>query len=60
MYAVHNGCDRFVTTDPDFLDRRLELEALGKGILTRRPSELAAELFPVTSADQRSAGVSDA
>jgi hypothetical protein len=33
MYAVHNGCDRFVTTDPDFLDRRTQLQALGRGIL---------------------------
>jgi hypothetical protein len=44
MYAVHNGCDRFVTTDPDFLDRRLQLEALGDGVLIQRPSELVAEL----------------
>jgi hypothetical protein len=44
MYSVRNGCDRFVTTDPDFLDRLPELEALGEGILIQRPSELAAEL----------------
>jgi hypothetical protein len=42
MYAVRSGCDRFVTTDPDFLDRLLDLEALGEGILIQRPSELAA------------------
>ena len=46
MYAVRNGCDRFVTTDPDFLDRVLELEVLGEGILIQRPSKLADELFP--------------
>ena len=44
MYAVHNGCDRFVTTDPHFLDRRPELQALGRGILIQRPSELVADL----------------
>ena len=44
MYAVHNGCDRFVTTDPDFLDRRTQLQALGRGILIQKPSDLVAEL----------------
>ncbi|MGA8699992.1 MAG: hypothetical protein WB689_40425 [Xanthobacteraceae bacterium] len=28
MYAVHNKCDRFVTTDHGFLSRRTELAAL--------------------------------
>jgi hypothetical protein len=45
MYAVQNGCDRFVTTDHHFLkDRRPRLEALGRGILIQRPSDLVAEL----------------
>ncbi len=46
MYAVHNGCDRFLTTDPDFLDRRPQLEALGRGILIQRPSELRPNCSP--------------
>jgi len=46
MFAVHNGCDRFVTLDPHFLDRRVPLQALGRGILIQRPSELVAELSP--------------
>jgi hypothetical protein len=44
MYAVHNGCDRFVTTDPHFLDRRTPLQVLGRGILIQKPSDLVAEL----------------
>jgi predicted nucleic acid-binding protein len=44
MYAVHNGCDRFVTTDPDFLDRRPALEKSGRGLRIVKPSELAREL----------------
>jgi predicted nucleic acid-binding protein len=33
MYAAHNGCDRFVTVDRDFLDaRRPKLESLCRGI----------------------------
>jgi len=44
MYATHNTCDRFVTTDPHFLDQRADLEALCRGVLIRKPSELAAEL----------------
>ena len=43
MYAVHNKCDRFVTTDPDFLSRRTELAALCRGTKIVLPSELAAE-----------------
>jgi hypothetical protein len=42
MYAVHNKCDRFVTTDPDFLSRRSGLAALCQGTKIVRPSELAA------------------
>jgi predicted nucleic acid-binding protein len=44
MYAVHNECDRFVTTDPDFLSRRSELAALSRDTKIVRPSELAAQL----------------
>jgi predicted nucleic acid-binding protein len=44
MYAVHNGCDRFVTTDPHFFDRRPKLQALGRGMLIQQPSDLVAEL----------------
>jgi hypothetical protein len=45
MYAVQNGCDRFVTDDHHFLkDRRPRLEALGRGTLIQRPSDLVAEL----------------
>jgi predicted nucleic acid-binding protein len=44
MYAVHNGCDRFVTTDPDFLSRRSQLETLCPNTKIVMPSELAAEL----------------
>jgi hypothetical protein len=44
MYAVHNGCDRFVTTDRHFLERRTKLQALGRGILIQNPSDLVAEL----------------
>jgi predicted nucleic acid-binding protein len=42
MYAVHNGCNRFVTTDPDFLNRRSQLAPLSRGLLIQKPSELAA------------------
>jgi predicted nucleic acid-binding protein len=44
MYAVHNSCDRFVTLDPDFLDRRSQLAPLCRGTRIVKPSELAAEL----------------
>lgn len=44
MYAVHNKCDRFVTTDLGFLSRRSGLAALCQGTKIVRPSELAAEL----------------
>jgi predicted nucleic acid-binding protein len=44
MYAVHNGCDRFVTTDPHFLDRRPALEKSCRGLRVVKPSELATEL----------------
>jgi hypothetical protein len=44
MYAVHNRCERFVTTDPDFLDRLTILEPLVRGSLILKPSALQAEL----------------
>ena len=44
MYAICNNCDRFVTTDPDFLDRRDELKAFCGKLLISRPSELVAEM----------------
>ena len=56
--AVSNNCDvfltrdvktiinRFVTTDPHFLDRRLALEGLCRGLRIVKPSELSTELAP--------------
>jgi predicted nucleic acid-binding protein len=44
MYAAGNGCDRFVTTDPDFTSRRPQLESLCRGLKIVTPSELEAEL----------------
>jgi predicted nucleic acid-binding protein len=45
MYAVHNGCDRFVTVDRDFFHaRRPQLEPLCRGLKIATPVELAAEL----------------
>jgi hypothetical protein len=44
MYAACNGRDRFVTTDPDFTDRKLQLEAICPDLKIVTPSELAAEL----------------
>lgn len=45
MYAALDCCDRFVTTDQDFLrSRRPILEASCKGLLIKRPSELILEL----------------
>ena len=45
MYAVHNGCDRFVTVDGDFLhDRRPQLQSLCRGLKITTPVELVAEL----------------
>jgi hypothetical protein len=47
MYAVHDRCDRFVTTDSHFLkNRRPASEASSKGLLIRQPSELVSELKP--------------
>ena len=50
MYAAANDCDRFVTLDGHFLDRRLSLEARCPSIRVVRPSELAAELRRVPNA----------
>lgn len=44
MYAVTNTCDRFVTLDTDFLDRRAELQARCPSLRIVKPSELAHEL----------------
>jgi hypothetical protein len=44
MYAVCNQCDRFVTLDPDFIDRRDDLETLSRGLRIVKPSELVTEL----------------
>jgi predicted nucleic acid-binding protein len=44
MYAVHNACNRFVTLDSDFLNRRLALEKSCGGLRIVKPSELAREL----------------
>jgi predicted nucleic acid-binding protein len=43
MYAVHNGCDVFLTTDKHFTDRRPQLEKACSGrIRILRPSEFVA------------------
>ncbi len=44
MYAVHNGCDRFVTMDTDFLKRKPALEKSCRGLRIVKPSELETEL----------------
>jgi hypothetical protein len=44
MYAFTNACDRFVTLDPDFLDRRASLGARCPSLRIVKPSELAGEL----------------
>lgn len=44
MYAVSNGCVRFVTTDPDFIERREAIHAVCPMIRIVRPSELLAEI----------------
>jgi predicted nucleic acid-binding protein len=44
MYAARNGCDRLVTTDPDFTSRLPQLESLCQGLKIATPSELAAVL----------------
>ena len=44
MYALHNGCVRFVTTDPHFLTRRDGIEATYPAIRVVKPSELLQEV----------------
>jgi len=44
MYAVTNGCERFVTMDTkDILPIRHQLEPLCRGLKIARPTELVAE-----------------
>jgi hypothetical protein len=45
LYAICNGCDRFVTTDAHFLGRKGELESLSHDLVISKPSDLAAELL---------------
>ncbi|MGH7354107.1 MAG: hypothetical protein ACRELS_05935 [Candidatus Rokuibacteriota bacterium] len=44
MYALCNGCVRFVTTDPDFLKRRSAIEAAYPQIRILLPSELLRDV----------------
>lgn len=44
MYALHNDCVRFVTTDPDFLSRRTEIEAAYPQIRIMKPSEILEDI----------------
>jgi hypothetical protein len=44
MYAAKNECERFLTLDPDFVDRRATLERLIPAIRIVAPRELAEEL----------------
>ncbi len=43
-FANANACDRFVTLDSDFIDRRHSLEARCPSLRIMKPSELVAEL----------------
>jgi hypothetical protein len=54
MYAGCNGCDRFVSTDPDFTERKLQLEALCQGLKIVTPSKFVAELM-LDAGDQQPA-----
>jgi len=45
MYATHNGCDVFLTTDPDFVGNRFELQKLCPGIRILKPSDFIQELM---------------
>jgi hypothetical protein len=58
MYAAANNCDRFITLDRHFLNRRRSLEARCPAIRVMKPSELAAELREAfnTGADQAAHG----
>src|SRR5712692_2458786 len=44
MYALCNGCVRFVTTDPDFLNRRQAIEANYPQIRIVKPSKILQEM----------------
>ena len=44
MYALCNGCVCFVTTDPDFLNRRSAIEAAYPKIRIMKPSEMLQEM----------------
>jgi len=44
MYAVSNWCVRFVTTDPDFIERREAIQVVCPAIRIVKPSELLAEI----------------
>ncbi len=44
MVAICNGFNRFVTTDPDFIDRHHQIEARFSSIKIVKPSELLEEL----------------
>lgn len=44
MVALANGCDRFLTTDPDFLNIRSQIELSFQSIKIVVPSALLAEL----------------
>jgi predicted nucleic acid-binding protein len=44
MYAICNDCVRFVTTDPDFLDRRTVIDAAYPSIRIVKPSELLQQM----------------
>ncbi len=46
MYATTNGCDCFVTLDPDFLARRAALETRCLTVRIMKPTELTEELTP--------------
>jgi len=49
MYAAANNCQRFVTLDPDFLDRRSLLENRCPSLRIVKPSELVEELRRATN-----------
>jgi len=44
MYALCNGCVRFVTTDPDFLKRRSVIEAAYAQVRIVMPTELLQQM----------------
>jgi predicted nucleic acid-binding protein len=52
MYAATNNCQRFVTLDPDFLNRRSLLEKRCPSLRVVKPSELAEELRLAANQEQ--------